>query len=313
MNFGRILDRTIQLMRANLRLFLGIAAVPAVAIVAVFLPATAFFLIAFAPLMRGETGPPRMVPFAIGWVLFAIGYLVFPAVFALYISAASYAVTRADLGFPATVSEAFGVAWRRFGRHLWLMFLGSLYVIAPLLACVLAIALLAVLLHFAAGDSAMGLFLVPLIILLYGAVTVYNIVIMLRFSLAYPVCVVEERPAWESLRRSAQLTQGAKGRIFLVLLLIYAIAYVVNMVLMAVLFAVGALGFFAAMAAHVTQGSPAFFVLIGLGVLGYLLILAVTCLLSYAGLTTALGVLYRDQRLRKDGPSVAPLIAGESA
>jgi hypothetical protein len=32
--------------------------------------------------------------------------------------------------------------------------------------------------------------------------------------------------------------------------------------------------------------------------------------LTYAGMTTALAVLYHDQRLRKDGPPPAPLQSG---
>ena len=93
------------------------------------------------------------------------------------------------------------------------------------------------------------------------------------------------------------------------LLVVYALSYALSLVCMAVLCAVGSLVAFVAILSHVAAGSTAFYVLIGLAVLGYILIMIVTCLLSYAAFTTALAVLYFDQRLRKDGQ--LPLQAGE--
>jgi uncharacterized membrane protein len=61
---------------------------------------------------------------------------------------------------------------------------------------------------------------------------------------------------------------------------------------------------------HVSEGSPAFYILIGLGIFGYLLSIAISILVTYAAYTTALGVLYNDQRLRKDGLLPAPAQAG---
>jgi hypothetical protein len=50
------------------------------------------------------------------------------------------------------------------------------------------------------------------------------------------------------------------------------------------------------------MGSPTFFILAGVGVFAYMLIIGACILLSYAAFTTALAVLYHDQRLRKDIP-----------
>jgi hypothetical protein len=74
---------------------------------------------------------------------------------------------------------------------------------------------------------------------------------------------------------------------------------------------VGALVALIAVLAHVTACSPAFYVLIGLAILGYLLVLIATCLFSYAAFTTALAVLYHDQRVRKDGLLPVPSQAVE--
>ena len=65
---------------------------------------------------------------------------------------------------------------------------------------------------------------------------------------------------------------------------------------------VAAIGAGVAILAHVAVGSAAFFILIGLAVLGYLLVLVACTMFSYVAYTTTLAVIYNDQRLRKDGP-----------
>jgi uncharacterized membrane protein len=313
MTFGQIFDRTFPLMRDNLRLFLGIAAVPCSAIFLVFGAVMGFMLLEIGPEIAHKAASPPAIPIYSA-IFICVAYVIFPVIYALYMPAASYAATQADLGIAVTFREAYAVAWRRFGRYLWLMILGTLYMLVPVAACAAVIGLGALLLHFTIGPGSGGfmpLALIPLGVLLYIAALVCSILILLRISLAYPACVVEELPAWSSLQRSVQLTKGAKGRIFLVLLVVYALTYLVSLVCIAVFCVVGSLTALVAMLAHVTVGSPAFFILTGLAVLGYLLILIASCLFSCAAFTTALAVLYHDQRLRKDGLLPVPSDAGE--
>jgi hypothetical protein len=313
MTFGQIFDRTFRLMRANLRLFLGIAAVPSAAIFLIIGAVFGFILIEIGPQIAHQTAAPPVFPPYFS-VIFFCAYLIFPVIYALYMPAASYAAIQADLGVTVTFREAYAVAWRRFGRSLWLMILSFLCTIVPVVACAVIIGLGALLMHFAMGSGsgdAMALVLIPLGVLLYVAAMVISILMMLRITLAYPACVVEELTAWNSLQRSIRLTKDAMGRIFLVMLVVYAFTYLVIIVCVAVLCFVGALVAFVAILAHVTAGSPAFFILIGLAVLGYLLTLIASCLFSYAAFTTALAVLYHDQRVRKEGLLPAPAQAGE--
>jgi hypothetical protein len=313
MTFGQIFDRTYRLMRNNLRLLLSIAAVPSAAIFVVIGIVFGVMSAEIIPQIIHQTTAPVAPPYYLLIFIFTT-YLIFPVIYALYLPAASYAATQADLGVAVTFREAYAVGWHRFGRYLWLMILGTLYMIAPVAACALIIGLVALLLHFTMGASSSGfmpLALIPLGVLLYIAAVVCSILILLRISLAYPACVVEELPACNSLKRSIQLTKGAKGRIFLVMLVVYALTYLVSMVCVAVFCFVGALVAFIAILAHVTVGSTAFYILIGLAVLGYLLIMIASCLFSYAAFTTALAVLYHDQRLRNDGLLPVPSPAGE--
>jgi hypothetical protein len=302
MTFGQIFDRTYRLMRDNLRLFLSIAAVPSAAIFLAFAAVIGLMLVVIGPQIADETVSPPGIPLVF-WAILICVYLIFPVIYALYMPAASYAATQADLGVAVTFRDAYAVAWRRFGRFLWLIILGTLYMIVPVVVCVVVIGLGALLLHFAMGASFGGsaaFLLIPLGVLLYIAALVCSILILLRISLAYPACVVEGLPAWNSLKRSIQLTKGAKGRIFLVMLVVYALTYLVSLVCVAVFCFVGALVAFVAILADVAVGTPAFYILIGLAVLGYLLIMIASCLFSYAAFTTALAVLYHDQRLRKE-------------
>ena len=323
LTFGQVLDRSWKLGRANLKLFLGIAAVPSAAIFLVF----AAVLGCMAPMIIQQiaaatqtTGDPSatvpampitpdMIPVYVAGGLMVLLYPLMFAVFALYLPAASYAVTQADKGIKVTIGQAYSFAWRHFWRYLWLMILPALFVIAPVMVIACLVGVGAVLMQHAGTDanSPALLFIIPLAILLYIGFFVYCILLMLRFALAFPASVSEDLPAWASLMRSAKLTKGAKGRVFLVLLVVYAVSYVVNLILMLVYFLVGGVGAAVAVLSHVTQNSPAFFILIGLAGLGYLLVILLCVMFSYAAYTTVLSVLYRDQRLRIDGPLPLPM------
>lgn len=315
MAFGQILDRTYRLMRNHLRLFLGIAAAPTVGVIAFIAVFLAVVLTAMGPQIVHPAATPPVPP---PW-LFVVFLPIYPLsilIYSLYLPAAFYATTQANRGVAVRFRQAYQVAWKRFGRSLWLMILGFLYLVVPVLAILALIGGVAALIGHGAGTGsgpAYAFFLIPLLILLYLGALVYSVFIMLRFALAYPALIEEDITAWNALQRSARLTHGAKGRIFLVMLVIYAIVYAIELVCILVLVAIAALGAFVALAAHVTAGSPAFFILIGVGVLAYLVVIGLTILLSYAAFTTALAVLYHDQRLREHLLSVpAPLASPES-
>lgn len=316
MTFGQILDRTYRLLRSNFRLFAGIAAVPSIAIIVFAATMAGIILIHIGPMLKTKTPAPDPHFYYLFSILMAVTYLIFPAIFALYMPAASYAATEADRGVAVTFRAAYQAAWSRYGRYLWLMVLGALFVVVPVAVIAALIGVVMFFAFHAGGTGSAGaapFLLIPLLALLYIGFFVYSILIMLRFALAYPACVEEGIAAWAALKRSAVLTRGAKGRIFLVLLITYAATYAVSLVLVLALGIVVAIGAIIAIAAHVSPGTPAFFVLIGLGGLGYLITISVTTLLSYSAYTTVLAVVYHDQRLRKEGAVTALPAAGGPA
>lgn len=313
MPFGQILDRIYRLMRLHYRLFFSIAAVPVVPALAVVIAVVGFSITVFTQLAT-KTVPGSAVSYSpafalehFPWAIFCI-YPVMFAAYALYFPAAIFATTRADRGEVVGMRRAYSVALSRFGRSLWLMVLCALYLVVPVAVLGALVATGTLLVHHASNagsGTAAAFFLIPLLILLYLGILIYSILIMLRFSVAFPASIEEDLPAWKAMQRSVILTRGARGRIFLVLLVVYAVAYAVELAGIFILFALAAVVALIAMSAHVVVGSPVFVILIGLGVLAYGLVVAAYMVLCYSSLVSALAVLYHDQRLRTDGPPLS--------
>jgi hypothetical protein len=316
--FGQILDRIFRLMRTHFWLLTGLA-VPPTAVL--FLAIASIEAVVWVPMIRQWPKPPApelifryftpgiFIPAVIVITLLSL------AIFSIYLAAASYASTRADSGVKTAFREAYGFAWRRGRRHLWLLVLCYLYAFLPLLVVEGVAAVTAFALVHGGGHTANpALFmLIPLAVLFYIAAIVYGIMMALRLSLAFPACVEENLTARAAINRSFQLSRGAKGRIFLVVLVIYAALYAAIMVAEVVVMFLAAIGFFAAMALHAHLSAPWSY--IGVGLIGICVLAGIVLLtsLTYAALMTALAVLYHDQRLRKEGLLPAPPQATEPA
>lgn len=303
MTVGQILDRIYRLMRAYWQTFFGIALVPAIAVFGSAAIAMTCMAAAVLPqIVRHGEAPPH-IPFYLPLTFFAFFYLIPIPIYTLYLPAGMYAATEANLGVKVTFREAYAKAWSHFGRYLGLMLLIALYVWIPFLLIGALIGGGALLITHGSADRTIPVamfMLFPAVFLAYLGMMAYCIFIMLRFSLAFPACVVEGISARAALRRSIWLTSGALGRIFLVLLAVYAATYVASMIFVSVCGTIFACGMVAAIAAHVTVGSPVFWILIGLGGLAYLGVMVIYSALAYAAFNAALAVLYHDQRWRKD-------------
>jgi hypothetical protein len=300
MTFGQILDRTYRLMRSQLKLFIAVSTVPAVATV---LMMAVFFAIAFIPIfsqLPKQPDPEQMFHFLLPSMIFIMPLSLL--IFALYLAASIHAAMQANLGITITFREAYGVAWKRIGRYFWLMLL--IYIIAFLPMLVIELLMFAGMGLLTAGHTALSpgyFFLIPLEALLFIAALVYGVIIAMRLSLAFPASLTEDLTAYAALRRSGQLTQGAKGRIFLVLLVIYALGYAAEMVGIIVLGAVIGIGALAMAACGVQMPSVAGILGIVLASLCFAAFLYLLTALLWSAFSTAFAVLYHDQRLRKDG------------
>src|SRR5664280_2270571 len=112
MTFGQILDRTYRLMRKHYRLFLEIAAVPAVCVLASMAAAIGSVFGAYehlaAQVPKGTTvsfTPTYFLDHFV-WIILCF-YPIMIAAYALYLPAASFAATQADRGFVVSVRQAY--------------------------------------------------------------------------------------------------------------------------------------------------------------------------------------------------------------
>jgi len=300
--FGQIIDRVFRLMRANFKLFVGIAVWPPGAfyllLVLVAVPVLWPVLQEFPKTPSPEETLHLVLVFAPLMVVLTVAYLL---VFAIYLAAASFAGVQADCGVIVTLRESYAIAWRHAGRYALLLLL--LYVICFFPALIIQLAMFAGMgltaLHRAQPNPIM-IVLFPILSVLQMAALIVGLIIGLRFALAFPASVIEDLTAWQAIKRSGVLSRGAKGRILLVILVIYAATYLAMLVLMIGAAVIGALGFLIFSGAHLQHSTPAIWGLAILGGVGFLAAMVLFTAASWAGYVTAFAVIYNDQRLRID-------------
>ncbi len=164
--------------------------------------------------------------------------------------------------------------------------------IAVWVALIFGFAGLAALVHLS-GIAAGGLFALGTILVVLALVA-YFFWMLLRLSLAFPACVVEQISATDALKRSSRLSSGTKGRIFLLYLLVTALNWILSMGITVPLTIVMSLLPGASDPRHAsTAGVVMIFVVYGAA----FAIQAVTRPI----LGIALTLFYYDQRIRQEG------------
>lgn len=308
-SFGQILDRIFHLLRANLKPFLGIASVPAGTMIVLYAVMGAVMLLIMQPWHHPN---PAVMPMKVMWLMvawFAV-YALFMLLFALYFPAAVYAGLQADAGGKASCREAYAAAWRKAGRYVWLMILSCVIVVGPILVLGVIVGGGIILLFAGKGNAnSAPMLMIPLVIVFYLGAMIYGIVMGLWLSLACPACVAEDLTAWAAIRRSFGLTSGAKGRIFLLLLVIYALVYAGMLVVELGIGVIAAIGVGAGMVLHLAL-NPWGFIGIGMGAILLLAAMFAMMACSWAGYCTTFAVVYHDQRLRMEGIGAVPVQAG---
>jgi len=231
LTLGEILDRTAELYRNNFVLFAGIFA-PYAGVALVF----NLLLIGLGILLKN-----LHVAGAAIWITLGAGALEMLILFLLAgaaVAAICRAVAWVHLGQPATIRGAYAAVLPRLGRYVWLMTITFFVVWTPFV--LIYIGFFGVLGYYGKVFSAHpGAAPVPpdpqssiiiaisalVFMLLLLPVGAYTILMSLRYSLALPACVVENTKARPGLRRAIDLSKGARGRIFVLALLIGVIKF----------------------------------------------------------------------------------------
>jgi hypothetical protein len=243
---GEVLDRSFALYRQRFWLFVGIGMVPA----AVLLLTSAGRLIFLAATHRMSLIQPAMIGQRLpatnlyGTILLAQAYfiptfLLFLVAYGISHAATVDAVNRIGQGMAASVSEAYGEVrgrWLRWCgitlRQYWSLAWPALPGLVLLFGSIGFMAM--------PGTQRNPLLLASVAILawmLMMAGLVLGVIGFIRNMLAIPASVSENIGVNAAMRRSKMLVAGRKGRIFLALLLFYALELVVAGVQAPLLFA----------------------------------------------------------------------------
>jgi hypothetical protein len=225
MTLGEILDRTAQLYRTHFLLFAGISSVYAGVLLVLNL-----IQIGVAEVLM-KLHRAQQLP----WVTLSFVVLIMPLIFicaGAAVAANNRAVAWVNLGKPATIRGAYRSILPRLGRYLWLMTIIAFVIYIPFVILFTAYFLFLFLYArprgvFVTGgahpdpQAAIVLGLVTLAFVLVGlAAAVYAVFMALRYSLSLPASVLEDLKARQAIRRSIELSQGSRGRIFVLGLLI---------------------------------------------------------------------------------------------
>ncbi|MGA2049918.1 MAG: hypothetical protein ABSG96_19640 [Terracidiphilus sp.] len=294
MSLGEILDRTAQLYRNNFVLFAGIAAVYA----------GVLLVLNLVQLGSGELFTHLHMTKQLPWVTLSFLLVMIPLIFigaGAAVAANNRAVAWVNLGQPATIRGAYLSIVPRLGRYLWLMTIIGFIIYIPFVILIIGFSVF--LWVYARprgffvqgggnGDAHAAIIVVIVFvgfIILWMAALVYAVFMGLRYSLAVPASVVEDLPARKAIRRSIELSEGSRGRIFVLGLLIA----VIQLGLIAITQVFFIVAVFAAAKRH---GQPSLWLQILQQIVGFFTN-------SFIGpmYATGLTLFYYDQRVRKEG------------
>jgi hypothetical protein len=242
LSLGEVLDQTFRLYRKKFLLFVGIAAVPQIVVLA----------IKSSVILMTKSTSLGIAAVIVGAVGAIIGYIALLVANAVSQAAASVAVSEINLGRDVTISQAFGRVRGSFGRMTGIVFgLGML----------------------------IGLGFLCLII--------PGIYLGLIWALAVPAAILEDLGFAECRDRSKSLTEGARGRMFVIFLLYWVI-------FLGLIFAF-TMPMEAAKNSLLHGGSPL------IGVVLSQLAASMATILALPVSMIAFTVAYYDQRVRKEG------------
>jgi len=303
LSLGEILDRTAQLYRTNFLLFAGIAACYAGVALLINLVSVALL----------EVFKTSRFASPLGWQMqvFSWGSVLVMLIVSNVAGAANNrAVAWVHLGEPATISAAYRSILPNLGRYLGLGTLKLFYAWTPVL--VMYGAFQGAYIHYQAKGVLPRPGQVPapgappnpeslmfgLITLGFGVliwpVLIYSVFMALRYALALPASVVENLKIRAAIKRSIALTKGARGRIFVLWLLVSVIEFMALALTQT---------FFVAYSMRHHYQLP-----IGLRIAQQIVAFFTN---SFAGPILAIGttLFYYDQRVRKEGYDIEWMMA----
>jgi hypothetical protein len=210
---GEILDRTFYLYRSNFWLYVGLASLAAGVNVL-----TSILRLAYQHFMGIPATSPRAV--FVGTAFTIVGVIIYFAVYCVTHAATVSAVASIYLGEPTSMSKALDAVKGHWLRYcliaIWQSWSAG-WVFGVIFLPVFLVPFLG------QGNPAVIALMASLVFLLSFGAVAYGVIAYIRNSLAIPAAVMEDLSVRRAMRRSKQLVAGRKARIFLLLLLLFAL------------------------------------------------------------------------------------------
>ena len=208
LNFGEILDRTFQLYRGHFLMFSGISTLAAAVDLVWKLCQTGILRS-----LGHHVSISRLAIVNLGFSL--VNMAVYMIASAVVMAAINRAVSAIYLGHTTGIAQALAEVKDRWFRYVRLYVVAFLIAWSPAIVAFIAIATLAK--HAARAATVLYVEELGLSMLL---VVPFGLWMMLRYSLANAACVSEDLKIKESLKRSVFLSEGSRGKIFVLLFLV---------------------------------------------------------------------------------------------
>ncbi|MBV8629311.1 MAG: hypothetical protein JOZ83_00190 [Silvibacterium sp.] len=225
---GEVLDRTFQLYRSRFALFAGLAVLPAA--VSVVIQALRFWYSANQS-VKIHAGANLVRLQVITISLTVVYWIITLLLYGITQAATTWAVSAVYLGEPATIKPAYRAAlghWFRYTLIVLRQIYGAFWLPIILLAAGFIVAA-------AMRASGAGIVIAGVLYLAAFVSFIYAIWAYIRVSLAIPAAVVESLKVNASIRRSKQLLTTRKVRVFLLLVLLFALYFVIGAIQMPLL------------------------------------------------------------------------------
>jgi hypothetical protein len=215
-SLGEILDRTAQMYRGNFLLYFGIAAVSHAAVLVLKLLAD---LLIYS---RTHTNTVQYNRITLSAEVSTGLFSILPIAIAM--AAVMHAVARNYLGGTCTIRDAYRSVGRRWYRYILILLAMDTYALLPIALLGILIGATSALLPVGAARAlVIGLAAIMMFAGIFIAVW-----LLLRWALSIPAALMEDLTVHRALKRSRVLTQGAIGRIFVMLLLVLAVMMVIQ-------------------------------------------------------------------------------------
>jgi hypothetical protein len=310
LTLGEILDRTVQLYRRNFPLFFGISILPAALYVAISGSLSLYYTSRLPALQHASpqtSGAAILVIVLVAALFLLVGVPILLGISAVSFSALNFAAIGVNRGELATIRGSYRRSFQHFWRFVGIICLQALLAgVVPGVAVGIVIFLGAIVTALASrtgGGPALAILLGLFMFVLVLAAFVLCVWIWIRYCLAFPASVVEEKKPWPSMQRSAQLTKGTRGRIFVMYLLVFILTIVAGYALILPIDILLKLTMYKSMAALALLTKPP--------IVLQIVNLIVSCLERAFTLpiyAIALLLFYNDQRTRIEGYDIEQLM-----